>query len=47
MYNEFGEQIVVETKLLSMTKPQTVEGHYYSEGEFNFKDVFDRENRMS
>jgi len=43
----FGEQIVVETKLLSMTKPQTFEGQYYSEGEYNFKDVLDREKRMS
>ena len=37
----FGDQIVKGIKFYSMHKRQTAEGGYYSEGEFNFREVLE------
>ena len=39
---EFGEETITGAKFLSMHKKQTEEGHYYSEGEYIFKDVLEK-----
>merc|ERR1712059_157927 len=37
----FGSQTVSEISFLSMSKPESADGYYYSEGDFKFEDFKD------